>query len=82
MKLPHHGSIRNLSDDLLSKLEADVFLICADGTSHPNKQTVAKLLQRYDRITIYSNYSWWLNGFLNAEDMKFIQNGQLIFRNV
>ena len=82
VKLPHHGSIRNISDDLLSKLEADVFLICADGTRHPNKQTVAKLLQRYGRITIYSNYSWWLNGFLNAEDMKFIQNGQLIFRKV
>lgn len=82
VKLPHHGSIRNISEDLLSKLEANVFLICADGTSHPNKQTVAKLLQRYGRVTIYSNYSWWMNVFLNAEDMKYIQNGKLIFRNV
>lgn len=82
VKLPHHGSVRNISDDMLSRLKADAFLICADGTSHPNKQTVAKLLQKYGRVTIYSNYFWWLDVFLKAEDMKYIQNGQLTFRNV
>lgn len=64
VKLPHHGSIRNISDALLSRIQADTFLICADGTSHPNKQTIAKLLQQYGNISIYSNYSWWMNGFL------------------
>lgn len=82
VKMPHHGSIRNISDDLLSRLEADVFLICADGTSHPNKQTIAKLLQKYGEITVCSNYSWWLNDFLLPEDRKYIQNGQLIFHHV
>lgn len=73
VKLPHHGSIRNISDALLSRIQADTFLICADGTSHPNKQTIAKLLQQYGNISIYSNYSWWMNGFLMTDDMKYIK---------
>lgn len=77
VKLPHHGSIRNISDALLSRIQADTFLICADGTSHPNKQTIAKLLQQYGNISIYSNYSWWMNGFLMTDDMKYIKNGNL-----
>lgn len=72
VKLPHHSSIRNISDALLSRIQADTFLICADGTSHPNKQTIAKLLQQYGNISIYSNYSWWMNGFLMTDDMKYI----------
>ena len=52
VKLPHHGSIRNISDALLSRIQADTFLICADGTSHPNKQTIAKLLQQYGNISM------------------------------
>lgn len=79
VKLPHHGSIRNISEEWLLKLETDSFLICADGTKHPNKQTIAKLIRRFGRITIYSNYSWWMNGFLIGDDKKFIQNGQLSF---
>lgn len=82
VKLPHHGSCRNISDGLLSKLEANRFLICADGTMHPNKQTVAKLLQKYGSVIIYSNYPWWMNGFFKSEDMKYIQNRQLIFKDV
>lgn len=82
VKMPHHGSIRNISDDLLSRLDADTFLICADGTSHPNKQTIAKLLKKYGRITIYSNYSWWSKGFLQQQDTKYIDNGHLIFKYI
>lgn len=79
IKLPHHGSIRNISDDMLSRIKADSFLICADGTRHPNKQTIAKLLAYYGKVTIYSNYSWWLNSFLKSEDMRYIQSELLKF---
>lgn len=81
VKLPHHGSIRNISDELLSGIDTKMFLICADGTSHPNKKTIAKLLRKYGSITVYCNYSWWVNGFLLKEDMKYIENGSLSLRN-
>ena len=80
VKLPHHGSARNVSDELLKRLNTDAFLICADGTSHPNKQTVAKLLKIKGKATIYSNYNWWLKGFLSLEDMKYIDSGKLAFK--
>lgn len=82
VKLPHHGSIRNISEELLSRIKTDSFMICADGTSHPNKQTIAKLLQKYEKITIYGNYSWWMDNFLKMEDMKFIQDKQLSFKTI
>lgn len=79
VKLPHHGSARNISDDLITRLNTNKFLICADGTRHPNKQTVAKLLNIKEKITIYSNYDWWMKGFIGKEDMKYINDGKLEF---
>ncbi len=80
VKLPHHGSIRNISDDMIDGLDTHSFLICADGTRHPNKQTIAKLLSRKEYVTVYSNYEWWMNGFLKPEDMKYINSGRLVFK--
>lgn len=73
VKLPHHGSCRNISNGLLDKIDADTFMICADGTSHPNKQTLAKLIKHYGTITICSSYSWWTSGLLAREDYKYIK---------
>lgn len=80
VKLPHHGSARNITDEMIKRLDTNTFLICADGTSHPNKQTIAKLLRLKDKITIYSNYDWWMKGFLKAEDVKYIDSGKLEFK--
>ncbi len=78
VKLPHHGSIKNISEALLSRIDADKFLICADGTSHPSKHTIAKIIQYYDcPITIYSNYSWWSNGFWQYSDNEIIKTKKL-----
>jgi len=80
VKLPHHGSARNISDEMIRRLNTNAFLICGDGTSHPNKQTIAKLLMLKEKLTIYGNYNWWMNGFLKPEDMKYIDSGRLEFR--
>lgn len=80
VKLPHHGSIRNITDDLLTRLDAHNFLIYADGTRHPNKQTIAKLLAHKECVTIYSNYDWWMKGFLLTEDIKYIKSKKLVFK--
>lgn len=81
VKLPHHGSIRNISNELLSRLNSKKYLICADGATHPNKGTIAKLLQKFGDITVYTNYTWWMNGFILPEDRKYIENGRLAFIN-
>lgn len=71
VKLPHHGSSRNVSEELFASLSSDYFLICADGTQHPNKQTIAKMLNHYDHIKILGNYSWWDDGFFLPADDKY-----------
>lgn len=80
VKLPHHGSARNISEGMIASLDTNEFVVCADGTSHPNKQTIAKLLKQKKTVTIYSNYDWWMKGFLKPEDMKYINSGQLNFK--
>lgn len=82
VKLPHHGSSRNISNAFLDSFTGNSFLICADGTSHPNKQTIAKILKSRLSATFFSNYSWWTNGFLLSEDMKYIDDGKLVFEQV
>lgn len=82
LKLSHHGSIKNISDKLLSRIDTQQFLICANGVRHPNKQTIAKLLKKYGTIEIYSNYNWWMKGCIGTDDMKYIDNGQLTFKKI
>ena len=74
VKLPHHGSCRNISDGMLGLIKTESFLVCADGKSHPNKQTIAKLMKTFGNITVYSNYDWWREGFFIPEDEEFKKN--------
>ncbi len=48
VKLSHHGSRRNLSPELLEKLDCRVFLVSSDGSSygHPDPETIARLVER------------------------------------
>jgi len=72
IKLPHHGSIRNLSEDWKSQLRCRNFLICTDGLQHPDKQTLAKLLKWNEEITVYGSVGWWNRGFLTRDDEKLL----------
>jgi len=47
MKLPHHGSARNLSSTLLAMIDCANFAISTDGSrshEHPNSATIARIL--------------------------------------
>lgn len=50
----HIGGI--LSEALMDRIDADTFLICADGTTHPDKMTLAKLMKHY----VYRHLMWLL----------------------
>lgn len=68
IKLPHHGAVGNVSEELLNRIESDCFLICTDGVMHPDKQTIAKIHARYPYARIYSPANWWQKGFFTADD--------------
>ena len=78
IKLPHHGSVGNITEDW-EKIICQKFIILADGVSHPNKQTIAKLRKWNQNISIFSPNNWWSKNFLTDEDRKYIKNGKIKF---
>lgn len=68
VKLPHHGSARNLSENWPQVLWGKRYLLCADGRRHPSKQTIAKLLRWYGTAEIVSPRAWWNSGYFSAEE--------------
>lgn len=67
VKLPHHGSVRNLSEEWCNKIQCKNFMICTDGIMHPDKQTIAKLLKWYGEIHVYGSVPWW-NKFMTEKE--------------
>lgn len=68
VKLPHHGSARNISEEFGRSIKSSNFLICTDGVHHPDKQTIAKLEEWYGEINIISTAVWWKNGYFLEDD--------------
>lgn len=53
-KLPHHGSVGNITDQLLELIEPTIVLICTDGSrfGHPDVETIDLLRRHYPRTPI------------------------------
>lgn len=78
VKLPHHGSAGNISEEWPKVFCAQRYILCADGRSHPSKQTIAKLLNWYGDVKIVSPLDWWKSGFFSDKDIaQFIESKRL-----
>lgn len=62
VKLPHHGSDRNINEKLLAALECRHFMISTQSTAYRPAQKTINLLADYgkacDDVTLYGNYVW------------------------
>lgn len=60
IKVSHHGSVYNTSVDLLSLIDAPVFLVSSNGSkhNHPDFEVLAEIVDRPATVerTIYFNY--------------------------
>lgn len=77
IKLPHHGSNRNITKNIIEKINCDCFLVSTDGNNNklPNKKTflkVIKFLNRdKDEINFIFNYSTVIDLLgITAEEIK------------
>lgn len=79
IKVSHHGSLRNTSAELLSLIDAPLFLVSTNGTGHhhPDFEVLAEIVDRpaaFER-TIYFNYetpaSTRLRGHVSRSGAKF-----------
>lgn len=63
IKLPHHGSHRNISEDIISKISCTKYVICTDGNNHnlPDKKALLKVVKyqhvKGKKISFLFNYS-------------------------
>jgi hypothetical protein len=58
LKVPHHGSRRNLNMEMLEILESPVFLFSSNGerTDHPNAEAVARVITTQPQAQLCFNY--------------------------
>ncbi|GAF03617.1 ComEC/Rec2 family competence protein [Saccharicrinis fermentans] len=63
IKLPHHGSHRNITKDIISKISCNKYVICTDGNNHflPDKKTLLKVIKyqevKGNKVSFLFNYS-------------------------
>lgn len=93
IKLPHHGSSRNISEAFLKSINTDTFMISSNGKTFngqytvPSKITISKLLKDREKVVLLNNYSWWettyQNQFFTENDVRdYINCGLLELHNV
>lgn len=72
MKVSHHGSKANTSDELLDMIECDKFIISTDGSKHglPNKETIARIVNKHEKCKIYFNYPKLIDDVFNEDELR------------
>ncbi len=57
LKVSHHGSKYNISDNLLKRISCNNYIISTNGAhNHPDKETIAKIIAHNNECNIYFNY--------------------------
>lgn len=76
LKLPHHGSHRSITKEIISKFKCDTFVISTDGNNNylPNKKTFLKVIEYQNvvrnELTFIFNYSDLINKLNFTEQEK------------
>ena len=78
IKMPHHGSSHNVTEEFLHFFHTNTYLISTKGVlqyKHPGKKILAEIAKAHagEDVTVFGNYAWWKNnpGFNRVE----IQSG-------
>ena len=72
MKVSHHASKGNTSDELLDMIECNKFIISTDGSKHglPNKETIARIVDKQENCKIYFNYPELIEKIFSRYELK------------
>jgi len=72
IKVSHHGSFRNISQELMDKIDSNKYIFSTNGKkhSHPDKETIAHIINRkvdFHRV-LYFNYVTDNSEYFNRTD--------------
>ena len=72
LKVPHHGSKHNVSNELMARLDCQHFLISSSGNrfNHPDDDATARLILHSDQPTLHFNYRSEDNSDWDRENWK------------
>lgn len=72
LKMPHHGSRSNVSNELLAALGCDTYLVSSSGQrySHPNREAIARVIHRGGKPRILFNYRTEFNELWDDAALK------------
>lgn len=58
VKVSHHASKANTSDELLDLIDCENYIISSDGSFHglPNKEAIVRIINKNDFSNIFFNY--------------------------
>jgi beta-lactamase superfamily II metal-dependent hydrolase len=94
VKISHHGSLNNTSQELLSLVKSNNYIISTNGGTsnhqHPSRETIARIVCKKNRsektLNIYTNYSFdslnsRIGEFVTDEDFK-VGNWKIEHKNI
>lgn len=72
LKVSHHGSHKNTSNELLELIETDNYIISSNGEMHglPNKRTVARIINHNPNAVLYFNYEYVKDNIFMKRDFE------------
>ncbi|WP_017818703.1 ComEC/Rec2 family competence protein [Vibrio harveyi] len=72
VKLSHHGSEYNTSNNLLDIIKCQNYIISTDGSAHnlPNKRTIARILEKVDEPNIIFNYPQLIDRIFTQKEIE------------
>lgn len=73
LKVPHHGSVANMSEELLQRIECRRYLFSSNGSryGHPDKAGVARVIHwGGSRLKLYFNYRSEDNDMWDSDSLR------------
>lgn len=82
VKLPHHGSSHNITEELIQCLGSKKFIISTDQSI--DKKSLARIVHAVDNCTIYCNYEWWAsNNYFTEKDREdYLDKDKLVMKEL
>jgi len=83
VKVSHHGSKGNTSDELLDMIDCNHFVILADGSHKglPHKETLVRIIRKKEGCSLYFNYDDLIQDIFEDDELddkrfkvKFVEN--------
>lgn len=73
VKLSHHGSKKNISEELLNIIECENYIISTNGSKHglPNKEALARIIDNKKSVKLHFNYDIYKDFFSKEEFSEY-----------